>query len=266
MGGVWLPMRSGTSCCAEAEPAVTAASARSRAAPAATRRCAPKRVPAPRVMLPSLVRSSLTRLPADFKNRPDLRRDRAGFDPLGGPDILNGHADRFVISDLRCILTTGTLAGDDLRYLRDLALSQDAFAERNLQVAGMLKAISPAVDDAFGRARDCFAVDLAGIRAIGADGGDESSAAQRRTVEHRLGGRRSADNDVGVRHSYIALGCERDVDRNASSRAPRPANERFRAYGRSRHHPHALERKDVAKRHELVAGNAPGTKQHQRRA
>ena len=61
-------------------------------------------------------------------------------------------------------------------------------------------------------------------------------------------------------------GASADVDRNASSRAPRPANERFRAYGRSRHHPHALERKDVAKRHELVAGNAPGTKQHQRRA
>src|SRR3982074_2204518 len=94
-------------------------------------------------MLPSLVRSSLTRLPADFKNRPDVRRDRAGFDPLGGLDILNGHADRFVISDLICILTTGTLAGDHLRDLRYLALSQDAFAERNLQVAGMLEAISP---------------------------------------------------------------------------------------------------------------------------
>ena len=51
-----------------------------------------------------------------------------------------------VIGDLVRIDPTLAPTGDHLRDLRHLALTQDAFGERNLQVPGMFEAVGAAVD------------------------------------------------------------------------------------------------------------------------
>jgi hypothetical protein len=58
--------------------------------------------------------SKLRRLSANFKNCSDLSLDRAGFDPLGGPDVLNRNADRFV-GDLIRVIAPAALTGDYFR-------------------------------------------------------------------------------------------------------------------------------------------------------
>src|ERR1700674_2221008 len=90
--------------------------------------------------------SELNPVSADVEHRPDLRFDCTGFDLLRGKDVLDRNGDRSVIADLVLIDPTLAQTGDHSRDLRHLALTQDAFAERNLQVPGMFEAIGAAVD------------------------------------------------------------------------------------------------------------------------
>src|ERR1700730_15583521 len=85
--------------------------------------------------------SELNWVSADVEQRPDLRFDCTGFDPLRGKDVLDRNADRFVIGDLVFIDSTLVPTGDHFGDLRHLALTQDAFAERDLQVPGVFEAI-----------------------------------------------------------------------------------------------------------------------------
>src|SRR5262249_41087539 len=88
--------------------------------------------------------SDLNGAAADFDERPDLRLDRAGLDALRGPEVLDRNADRFVIGDLVRAFTPWAPAGDHLGDLRHVGLAQGAFAERNLQVAGVREAVGAA--------------------------------------------------------------------------------------------------------------------------
>src|SRR5262249_1503178 len=117
--------------------------------------------------------SKTIRVTADFEHGSDPGRNSAGFDSLCGPKILDRNADRLVIRDLLRRLAPGALPGDDLGDLRYVASPQDTFAERELEVAGVLEAVGAAVDDPLVGAPNGFAVDLAGIGAVGSGRSDE---------------------------------------------------------------------------------------------
>src|SRR5262252_2204659 len=142
------------------------------------------------------LRSKMNRVAADFEHRSDPGRNGPGFDPLCGPKVLDRNADRLVVGDLLRSLAPGALPGDDLGDLGHIAVVQDAFAERDLEVPGMLEAVGAAIDDAFASAPNRLAVDLAGIRTVGSDRRDEDPLPQRGAGEHGFGRRRGAYDNV----------------------------------------------------------------------
>src|ERR1700678_1593952 len=103
---------------------------------------------------PGAARVKLCGFPTDFDDRSDLCLDRPGFDALRRPDILDRNADGFVVRDLVCIFAARPLAGYHLGNLRDIAITQDTFAQRDLQVSGVFETIGTTIDHALSSARD----------------------------------------------------------------------------------------------------------------
>src|ERR1700748_2449662 len=115
----------------------------------------------------------MNRTAADFEYRSDAGRNGAGFDPLCGAKVLDRDADRLVVRNLPRTLAARASPGGDLGNLGHVAVAEDPFPERDLEVAGVLEAVGAAVNDAFVGAPNGLAVHLAGIRAVGPDRGNE---------------------------------------------------------------------------------------------
>src|SRR5258708_30414914 len=177
---------------------------------------------------------------------------------LGGDQILDRNSHRLVISDLVIRLPRRPRAADDFRDVGGLVAANDAFAERDDEIAGVVETIGAAGRHELGTALDGFAVDLAHGVLIGADRGDEGAWPQPGARDHGVFRRRGRDHDIGIANGVFTRLNQPDVLGDAAAGGRHARDEFVAARGASGREEYGLQVEYLGERFQLIAGHPAG--------